>query len=59
MISGGKPVSNVNPIINMFGQRLFGWLPVPVLVYAIVIVLMFILMNYTSYGKSLYARRYK
>lgn len=55
MISGGRPVSNINPSINFFGSRLFGWLPVPILVYAVSILFMAVLMNYTSFGKSIYA----
>lgn len=55
MISGGRPVSNINPAINFFGSRIGGWLPVPVLVYILVIIFMTILMNYTSFGKSVYA----
>lgn len=55
MISKGKPVSNINPQINFLGDRLFGFLPVPVLIYIAVIIFMAILMNYTSFGKSVYA----
>jgi len=55
MISGGRPVSNINPHINFFGSRIGGWLPVPVLTYILVIIFMHILMNYTSFGKSVYA----
>lgn len=55
MMSGGRPVSNINPQINIFGTRLFGWLPVPVIVYVAVIVFMFVLMKYTTFGKSIYA----
>lgn len=55
MISGGRPVSNINPHINFFGSRIGGWIPVPVLIYILVIIFMYILMNYTSFGKSVYA----
>lgn len=55
LISSGRPVSSVNPAINFFGRRLFGFLPVPVIVFAIVIIFIGVLMNYTSYGKSIYA----
>lgn len=55
MISNGKPVSNINPQINLLGDRLFGFLPVPVLIYIGVIIFMAVLMNYTSFGKSIYA----
>ncbi|MBP1041196.1 ABC transporter permease [Vagococcus sp. BWB3-3] len=55
MVSNGKPVSNINPQINLLGDRLFGFLPVPVLIYIAVIIFMAVLMNYTSFGKSIYA----
>ncbi len=55
MVSNGKPVSNINPQINLLGDRLFGFLPVPVLIYITVIIFMAVLMNYTSFGKSIYA----
>lgn len=55
LVSKGKPVSNINPEMNIFGDRLFGFLPVPVLIYMVVIAFMVVLMNYTSFGKSIYA----
>lgn len=55
MIAQGKPVSNINPQINFLGSRIFGVLPVPVLIYLGVIIVMWVLMNNTSFGKSVYA----
>ena len=55
MITKGKPISNINPQVNFLGDRLFGILPVPVLIYILVIIFMWVLMNYTSFGKSIYA----
>ncbi|MFL3710256.1 ABC transporter permease [Vagococcus salmoninarum] len=55
MIAQGKPVSNINPQINFLGSRIFGVLPVPVLIYVGVIIVMWVLMNNTSFGKSVYA----
>ncbi|WP_028274324.1 ABC transporter permease [Atopococcus tabaci] len=55
MFSDGRPVSNVNPEVTIFGTRLFGWLPVPVLIYGGVILLTFVLLRYTSFGKSVFA----
>lgn len=54
-ISGGRPVSNINPQVNIFSERIWGWLPVPVLVFGLVAIFMGVLMNYTSLGKSIYA----
>lgn len=55
MIAQGKPVSNINPQVNFLGSRIFGVLPVPVLIYVGVIIVMWVLMNNTSFGKSVYA----
>lgn len=55
MVSKGKPISNINPAIDFLGDRIFGFLPVPVLIYGVIIFLMWVLMNYTSFGKSIYA----
>jgi len=55
MVSGGRPVSNVNPSISFFGSRLFGIIPVPVVIYATVIIIIGIMMKFTSFGKSVYA----
>lgn len=55
MYSTGKPISNLNPQIKFFGSRLFDILPVPVLIYAVIILITFILLKYTSFGASVYA----
>ena len=55
MVSRGKPVSNINPEINWFGSRIFGVIPVPVLIYIVLIFIIWGIMNYTSFGKSIYA----
>lgn len=55
MVSKGKPVSNINPQINWFGSRIFGVIPVPVLIYLVIIFIIWVIMNYTSFGKSIYA----
>lgn len=55
MVSKGKPVSNINPQMNWFGSRIFGVIPVPVLIYVLIIFIIWVIMNYTSFGKSIYA----
>lgn len=55
MYTAGKPISNINPTIKVFGAKLFGPITTPVLIYIIVIVLTFIIVRYTSFGKSVYA----
>jgi len=55
MMTQGRPVSSINPDINIFGQRIFGYIPMPVLIYIGCIVFIWILMNYTAFGKNVYA----
>lgn len=55
MYTAGKPISNINPAIKAFGAKLVGPITMPVLIYFIVIVITFIIVRYTSFGKSVYA----
>ncbi|MCL2864694.1 MAG: ABC transporter permease [Lachnospiraceae bacterium] len=55
MVSQGRPISNINPSINMFGERIFGYIPMPVVIYAICVFFIWVLMNFTTFGKSVYA----
>ena len=51
----GKPVSNLEPGITMLGGKVFGIIPVPVIIYAAAIVISWILLNNTRFGKHVYA----
>lgn len=53
--TGGKPVSNLNPGFNAVGGKVFGFLPVPVIIWAAVVALAWIVLNNTSFGKSVFA----
>jgi inositol transport system permease protein len=55
MYTNARPVSNLTPAINMIGSRLFGIIPVPVIIYAIVIGISYVLLNKTHFGKNTYA----
>lgn len=55
MVSRGRPVSNVNPSISFMGSRIFGIVPIPVVIYGIVIIIIGVMMKFTSFGKSVYA----
>jgi inositol transport system permease protein len=50
----GKPVSQLIPGIMFIGSKI-GSVPVPVIVYAIMIAITWILLGYTSLGKNAYA----
>lgn len=51
----GSPVSGLNETITWFGGKVFGFLPTPVLIWIICIVIAWILLGYTSFGKSIFA----
>lgn len=53
--TGGRPVSSLSSGFTMFGGRLFGFLPMPVVVYAIMAAITWVLLNSTRFGKSIYA----
>lgn len=51
----GKPVSNLQSGITMLGGKVFNVIPVPVLIYAVAILISWILLNNTRFGKHVYA----
>jgi inositol transport system permease protein len=53
--TGGKPISNLTPAINAIGGKLFGVIPVPVVIYFGVIIISSILLGRTRFGKNTYA----
>lgn len=55
MYSDGRPVSNINPSILVFGDKIVSVLTMPVVIYALVIVVTFVILKFTSFGKSVYA----
>lgn len=55
-ITKGRTITNLPEPMTIFGQgRLFGFLPVSVIILLVVFVLGFILLSYTNYGRKLYA----
>lgn len=52
--TGGKPVSQFTPGMMFIGSKVAS-IPVPVIVYLIMIIITWILLGYTSFGKNIYA----
>jgi inositol transport system permease protein len=53
--SNGRPVSTLNPdFLWIGGGDIFG-IPVPVIIFGIVIVLMHLMLNFTRFGRHIYA----
>ena len=56
VVTGGRPVSGLNPGFAVIGSRIFNNnIPVPVIIYICVIAAGWILLNNTKFGKSVYA----
>ena len=51
----GQPVSKLSDGLLFFGSNVFEVIPVPVIVYAIMIIITAIILGYTRFGKSVYA----
>lgn len=51
----GQPVSKLSEGMLFFGSNVFEVVPVPVIVYAIMIVITAIILGFTRFGKSVYA----
>ena len=52
--TGGSPISSLTPAFTRLGGRL-GVVPIPVIIYAIMIVITWVLLNNTQFGKNVYA----
>ncbi len=51
----GQPISKLSDGLLFFGSNVFKVIPVPIIVYGIVIVITAILLSHTRFGKSVYA----
>ncbi|MGL4383472.1 MAG: ABC transporter permease, partial [Bacilli bacterium] len=51
----GKPVGDLNPGIKIFGANLFNVIPTPVIVFVLVMIVCYILLNKTRFGKNVFA----
>lgn len=53
--SGGRPISKLKDGFNWIGQGDFLWIPVPIWLFAIVAIISTVLMNYTRFGRYVFA----
>jgi inositol transport system permease protein len=53
--TSGRPVSNLIPGVTALGGRLFNVVPVPVIIFFVMIVISHVLLNKTRFGKNTYA----
>lgn len=55
LYSDGKPISSLAPGFNYVGQGFFLGIPVPVWIFAVVIALMYVVLQRTRFGRHVYA----
>jgi inositol transport system permease protein len=53
--TSGRPVSNLIPPLTALGGKVFNVIPVPVIIYFIMIIVSALLLNKTRFGKNTYA----
>ncbi len=54
MYTSGKPITQLTPDFLFLGGKI-GIIPVPVMIYALMAAITWVLLNYTSFGKNIYA----
>jgi ribose transport system permease protein len=55
LITGGAPFTGLDPTFNQLGQGSIGPVPIPVIVMAITVVISWVVLRYTVFGRSVYA----
>lgn len=54
-ISNGRPISNLAPKFNNLGAGSIGFIPIPVLILIIMVLITWYIMKYTRLGRHIYA----
>lgn len=55
VLSDGRPVTNLSESFNAIGGGNLAGIPIPILIFALVVVLAIILLNHTRIGRYMYA----
>ena len=53
--SDGRPISRLDPGFNFLGQGSIIGIPVPIIIFAVVAVAAHVVLNYTRFGRHVYA----
>jgi inositol transport system permease protein len=53
--TAGRPVSNLIPSLTFLGEKVFNVIPIPVIIYFFMIIVSYILLTKTRFGKNTYA----
>lgn len=51
----GQLIANIPESFAIFGQGFVGVIPVPVIIFILVVVVAYFVLNYTSFGRAIYA----
>jgi putative xylitol transport system permease protein len=55
LFSGGRPIPNLSPEFRWIGQAFVFGIPVPVIIFAIVLLIAWVVLRFTVYGRWVYA----
>lgn len=55
VFSDGRPVTNLSPSFNFIGGGDIVYVPVPILLFILVIIISFVILKYTRIGRYIYA----
>ncbi len=55
LYSDGRPIPNLSPEFRFLGQGFLAGIPVPVIIFAIVFVIAWVVLRFTVYGRWIYA----
>lgn len=53
--TSGRPISSLDERFIIFGEKAFNFIPMPAVVYLVMIIITWVLLNNTRFGKSTYA----
>lgn len=54
-LTGGHPIGGIPDSLSFLGQGTVAGLPAPVIVFIVVVVVAYLVLNYTTFGRSVYA----
>jgi ribose transport system permease protein len=55
LITGGRPFTGLDPTFTLLGQGSLGPVPIPVIVMAVTVIISWVVLRHTVFGRSVYA----
>ena len=53
--TGGRPISGFDPAFRIIGGGRVGMVPIPVIIFAVILVIGYLVLNKTTFGRYIYA----